>query len=186
MTSGGGGAILTNNVKYYEIAKHLSSQSKSDQVYFKHDQLGYNYRINNLQSAIGLAQIEKINMFLKQKKIIYNKYKEFFTKIDGLNIMLNPPYSISNNWINILKISNKKINQEKIFNIFNKNKIQTRSVWLPNHKHPYLNKYQTYHIENAFKLFKSSICLPSSANLKKQDLYRVMEIILNIKNLYDR
>lgn len=180
ITSGGGGAIVTNNKKIYETVKHISNQSKTDVNYFKHDQVGYNYRITNLQSAIGLAQIEKINKFIKLKKIINRAYKSNFNNFDNYKIMDVPKYSISNNWINILEVNNKKINIKKIFNVFRENKIQTRSVWYPNHLHPYLKEFQTYKIENAYYLFKKMICLPSSSNLTTVQVNKISNLIKNI------
>ena len=80
ITSGGGGAILMNKKLLFIKAKHMSNQSKSNQIYFKHNMIGYNYRINNIQAALGLAQIENINFFIKNKKLINEKYKYYINK----------------------------------------------------------------------------------------------------------
>ena len=180
ITSGGGGAILTNNKLLFNKAKHISNQSKSNQIYSKHNMVGYNYRINNIQAALGLAQIENINFFIKNKKLINEKYKYYINRINKFSIMNSPHYSISNNWINILELNVKKLKINKIFKIFSKKNIQTRSIWYPNHLHPYLKKFQSYHIDNAMRVFQSKICLPSSSNLKISDIKKISEILKKI------
>ena len=70
ITCGSGGMIITNNKNYYLQSRYLSTQAKNNEVYYIHNSTGYNFRLNNLNAAVGLAQIEKINFFLKRKKII--------------------------------------------------------------------------------------------------------------------
>lgn len=80
ITSGGGGMILTNNINYAKKAKYLTTQSKNDGIFFVHNEIGFNYRLTNVQAAIGLAQLEKINQYIKVKKKIYSNYLNFFSK----------------------------------------------------------------------------------------------------------
>ena len=180
ITSGGGGALVTNNYNLFKKVKHISAQSKIDPINYVHDQIGYNYRISNLQAALGLAQFEKINIYLNKKKKILNFYNHSLKNEKNFNIMSSNEFSISNNWINILRINNIKIKKETIFNKFKKNNIETRSVWFPNHLQQHLKKFQKYKITNSYKLFNNSICLPSSFRLNNKELKKIIDCLLNL------
>ena len=131
--------------------------------------MGFNYKLNNLLSCVGIAQIQKLNMFIKKKKIIHEHYVNELGKINGVTIF-RPGYNIlSNYWLNIITFKNLKKDNLKKFRYFcKKNKIEIRKVWRPAHTHKYLNKYQTYKLDNSFKLYQNSFCLPSSLDLKKK------------------
>lgn len=179
VTSGGGGVVLINNKKIYERLLHISSQSKIDSVNFKHDSIGYNLRMNNIQAALGLAQLENLPIFLSRKREIHLLYKKFFSNNPNLMILSNS-LGRSNNWINILKFNNKKINKDVIFKKFQKNNIQTRSIWYPNNDQSFLKKFQSYKISMSKKIFNSTICLPSSYTLKDNQIYKISKTLLNI------
>ena len=181
ITSGGGGVILTNNKKIYNKIHHISTQSKIDFKNFIHDEIGYNMRITNLQAALGLAQIEKLPTFLKRKKQIHQLYKKSFQANPSFEI-LSGNIGVSNNWINILKFDQKKITKKYIFDIFQKNLIQARSIWLPNHLQKFLQKYQQYKIEKSKTIFESSLCLPSSYSLKDSNIYKISNLLNNINS----
>ena len=82
ITTGGGGMLLTDNPKIAERANYLTNQAKDDKIWFIHNDLGYNYRLTNIQAALGLAQLEKLPMFLNKKNNIYNKYSSSINKAE--------------------------------------------------------------------------------------------------------
>lgn len=82
ITTGGGGMIVSNDEELLKRAKHLTTQAKSDELYYTHDEIGYNYRMTNLQAALGLAQLEQIEIFIKIKKENYYLYKESIKDIE--------------------------------------------------------------------------------------------------------
>ena len=181
ITSGGGGMIITNNAKISNKARYLISQAKDDNINYIHKEIGYNFRISNLHAAIGLAQFEKIENFLDKKRKIHEFYKKEINKIPGLSILDNPEYAYSNNWLNILQINHSVYNKNKklIIKEFKKNNIEVRPVWYLNHlQRPYISK-QKYKIYNSIKLHKNSICLPSSHNLSKLNLKKIIKCLKN-------
>jgi len=180
ITSGGGGILVTNNYTLFKKAKHFSTQSKIDPINYLHDQIGYNYRISNLQASVGLAQFEKIDIYLNKKKKIFNYYNQSLKNNKNFYIMCSDDYSISNNWINILRINNSRLKKEMIFDKFKKNNIETRSVWFPNHLQKHLKKFQKYKITNSYKLYDNSICLPSSFGLNNKELKKIIDCLLNL------
>jgi|TARA_Y100000031_G_C8225343_1_gene388035 dTDP-4-amino-4,6-dideoxygalactose transaminase len=167
ITSGSGGAIITNEKKIYLKAKHLISISKKNHQYeFIHDEVGWNYRMNNLNASLGLSQIKKLNKILKLKKKVADNYKDAFYDNKYCEIV-NPNRDVElNNWINLLRIKdkyNKKKN--KLLNFLVKKGFFCRAVWRPMHLLPHLKNYQKSEMKNTMKLYSNTICLPSSANL---------------------
>ena len=151
ITTGGGGMILTDDFKIAEKARYLSTQAKDDPIKYIHNEIGYNFRLTNLQAAMGLAQTEKLNIFLENKRKIYNYYQSLLKNIDGLKISDVPSYASNNFWLNILKIDEKIITYSKnqLIKKMNENNIECRPVWRLNHLQiPYKN-FQTYFIEKS-------------------------------------
>ena len=179
ITAGGGGMILTDDEVLAEKAKYLTTQAKDDPIRFVHDEIGYNFRLTNIQAALGVAQLEQLPDILKRKKEIYHFYQKELKNIDGLSISKVPYYANNNHWINLLDIDSNlnKDCKEEIMIKMEKNGIQTRPVWRLNHKQKPYKNCQNYKIENAKRLVSNSLCLPSSANLSDENLCKVLNIL---------
>jgi perosamine synthetase len=187
ITTGGGGMILTNNKTMMNKARYLISQAKNDSINFVHDEIGYNYRFSNLQAAFGIGQIKNLNKIIKKKKAIHQNYKKYLIKSDIFSLFEFPKYSNNNHWLMILQIrlSNIKLLEKikkKIFKLFKKNKIEIRSVWLPNHLQKPYKKSQNFKIKNANLLFAKSLCLPSSYSLTQNNQKTITEILKKIEH----
>tara|TARA_B100001750_G_C15522296_1_gene612948 strand:- start:11144 stop:12301 length:1158 start_codon:yes stop_codon:yes gene_type:complete len=182
ITTGGGGMILTNDVELADKARYLITQAKDDPIRYIHNEIGYNFRLTNVQAALGLAQLEQISNFLINKRATYNKYVKLIDEIDGLKMAETPKYSSNNHWMNILSIDVKEygISREKIMSELDKEGIETRPIWFPNHlQKPYID-CQTYEIRYAEKLVEDSLCLPSSSSLLSNDIELILSKIKNI------
>ncbi len=181
ITTGGGGMILTNDNQLAEKAKYLTTQAKDDPVRYIHNDIGYNFRLTNIQAAVGLAQFQQLDYFLSRKKYIYEFYKKFCSRTEGLEIASCPTYSINNNWMSILQIDNDiygKDREDVMMHLSNK-KIQTRPVWALIHQQkPYIDA-QRYKISLAYELVEKSLCLPSSTDIKKTDLEKIINELGN-------
>ena len=172
ITAGGGGMILTNDKKIAEKAKYLTTQAKDDPIYSIHNEIGYNFRLTNLQAALGIAQLQSLPEYILKKRKIHEKYKNQISKIVGFSISNSPIYAKSNHWLNIIKI-NKKITKKKLLKIiffFKKNKIEVRPVWYPIHLQKQYEKFQTYKLTNTMKIYQNRLCLPSSPSLTNKEL----------------
>ena len=179
ITSGGGGMILTNNKLFAEKARYYINQSKNDPFNFIHNEVGFNYKLPSLNSALGLTQLEKIGSFINKKRIIHNRYIKSVNKITGLKIISCPKYANNNHWINILCVDEKKYHKskKKLLKEFLDKNIQVRPLYKLNHlQKPYKN-CQSFKINFAQKLLKNSICLPSSFNLSKNDQNKIIKIM---------
>jgi len=176
ITTGGGGMILTDDESLKEIAKYLTTQAKDDPIRFVHNEIGYNFRLTNIQAALGVAQLEQLPAILKRKKEIYSCYQSTIENIDGLSLSKVPDYAENNHWLNLLQIDSQVYGEDRetLMKRLEDNGIQTRPVWKLNYKqNPYID-CQNYKIENANNLLKNSLCLPSSSNLTKNNLEKVL------------
>jgi len=175
ITSGGGGAIITNNKIYSKKVNYLINQAKNNPVKFIHNSIGYNYAMSNLNAALGCSQLERINKIIYKKEKIYNQYLNNFKNSNICELMKNPTYSKNNNWINIIFI--KKGNANSYINKFKKKKIFVRPLWFLNHLQKPFKKYQTYKIKYASKLYPKVLCLPSSYNIKYSELKKIIRLL---------
>ena len=176
ITAGGGGMILTDSKSAAKKAKYLTTQAKNDPLKYIHNEIGYNYRLSNLQASIGVAQLEKLPQFLKSKKKIFSLYSDGISSINGLEINQVPKFSSNNHWINLLKIDKDKYGKDpqRLMAYLDKNLIESRPIWFLNHKQKPFKNFQNYRIENAPDLVKNSLCLPSSTNLKEEDIEKII------------
>lgn len=179
VTSGGGGAILSKKKKIKKKIDYLITQAKSNSVNFVHDDIGFNYKISNLHASIGYSQIIRLKEFMRRKKKIFEFYKSYFGKSNKFYIMPNSENCLSNNWLNILRISKKNslYIRNNLINRLIKKKINVRCVWKPNHLQKPFLKFQNYKISKALKLVNSSVCLPSSPQLTKKNLIYICGLI---------
>ena len=177
ITTGGGGMILTDDPDLAREAKYLTTQAKDDPVRYVHNEIGYNFRLTNIQSALGVAQLEQLPGFLERKREIYNQYQKALENTDGLTLACVSDYAENNHWLNLLQIDTGIYgdDREDIVKRLEENGIQTRPVWKLNHDQKPYKDCQYYNIANAKKLVENSLCLPSSSNLTNEDLKRIVE-----------
>lgn len=182
ITTGGGGMMVSTNEELLKKAKFISTQAKSDELYYIHDEIGYNYRMTNLQAAMGVGQLEQLPKFIKTKEDNYNLYKEELNKIEGLS-MLNFREDIKPNyWFYSLIIDNDKFKytRDELLHKLQEEGIQTRPIWgLIHEQKPYRNS-ESYKIEKANYYIDRVLNIPCSTNLETADVKRVIEKIKDI------
>lgn len=134
LTTGGGGAILTDDEALADYAKHLTTTAKvSHKWEYIHDEIGYNYRMPNINAAIGCAQLEKLPQFLKQKRDLAEKYDSLLSQLIGVEFYKQPANSNSNYWLQTL-ILDKQIKCDEVLQFLNDNGIMSRPIWQPMHE----------------------------------------------------
>ena len=161
ITAGGGGCIITNNDKLGKKAKHLSTTAKvSHKWEFKHNMVGYNYRMPNLNAALLIAQFEKIDEFLFNKRNLAQKYKVFFSST-YYKFFEEPENCISNYWLNSIVLKNK-YQRDKFLHATNSNGIMTRPIWKLMNKLPMYKNSQSDDLINSKWLYERVVNIPSS------------------------
>lgn len=179
ITTGGGGMIVTKNKQLAEKAKYLTTQAKDDSIRYVHNEIGYNFRLTNIQAAMGVAQLEKLPEFIAIKKKNYRAYKSALADIPGLHLAETPVYADNNCWMYALQVD-KEIygkNGNEVMSKLALNHIQSRPLWYLNHLQKPYEKFNFYLIENAFKMLKRTINLPCSINLSLEDICRIVKVI---------
>jgi len=168
-TAGGGGVVITNNKTLAKKIHHLTTTSKKKHKWeYIHDEIGYNHRMSNLNAALGLAQLENLNKFLKFKRKLYSKYHQVFKSFKKGRIFKEPKNSKSNYWLQTLILDKKYSHlRNKILKETNKNYIFTRPAWkLISESIPY-KKNQKMPLPVAKEIYNRVINLPSSEKITR-------------------
>ena len=171
--------IVTNNPDYAGRARYLTTQAKDDAIRYVHNEVGYNYRLTNVQAAIGVAQLEQLGEFIANKVANYNVYKEAIDNIGGLILAQAPPYANNNLWMYALQVERERYGRgrDELMRWLGENGIETRPLWYLNHlQRPYVN-CQSYKIEKAFEMWEKTLNIPCSASIGKNDIDQVVRLL---------
>jgi dTDP-4-amino-4,6-dideoxygalactose transaminase len=162
-------------------ARYLTTQAKDDPVRYIHNEIGYNFRLTNIQAALGVAQLEQLPVFLKRKRAIFSQYQTALENIIGLTLAGVPNYSENNHWMNLLQIDSETYGEdlESLMRRLDESGIQSRPVWALNHLQRPYRDCQSYKVEKAEERVNKSLCLPSSTNLSVENLNKVMDLLNN-------
>jgi perosamine synthetase len=171
ITTGGGGAILTNDQRLAKLAKHISTTAKLPHRWaFFHDQVGYNYRLPNINAAIGCAQMDQIDQFIFKKRMLAEKYHHAFRNVEGVTIFTEPDYARSNYWLNVLLLDEKYAHErDPLLKAFHEQGILSRPVWVLMNKLPMFKDCPRMDLSIAESLEQRIINIPSSAKLGGDD-----------------
>ena len=182
ITCGGGGALSSTNKDLVSEAKHLASTARNGPGY-THDRVGYNYRMTNIQAAIGLGQIENLKEIIEKKREISNFYSKSFKNIANINPIPERDWALSSKWLSgFILNESSNIKPSFILNKLNNKKIRVREFWKPIHlQKPYLNSIFE-NLEYSSKVWERIIILPSSTNISKTQLNYVTDSLKEIFN----
>jgi aminotransferase in exopolysaccharide biosynthesis len=161
ITCGGGGAMVTDDESLAKHAKHLTTTAKVPHPYeYVHDEVGYNYRLPNLNAALACAQLEQLEKFIENKRELARKYSAFFRE-SGIGFIEEPEYARSNYWLNAIILDNLEA-RDRFLDFTNKSGVMTRPIWKLMNKLPMFQKCQTDELENAQWLEERVVNIPSS------------------------
>jgi len=164
ITTGGGGVILTNDEVLAEQAKHITTTAKlSHQWEFHHDELGYNYRLPNINAALGVAQMEVLPEYLKNKRETAHKYKDWGDE-NGMKFMIEPNNTVANYWLNTALLENRQ-QRDKLLKITNDNNVMTRPIWKPMHQLEMNTDCQQTKLTNTEWLADRIVSVPSGIRM---------------------
>lgn len=165
ITTGGGGMLLFNDEELAKHAKHLTTQAKVPHRWeFRHDHIGYNYRMPNINAALGCAQMENLEEFVLNKRETAEKYAEFFKNIDGVEFFTEPKDCRANYWLNVV-ILNDKESQLKFLEYTNDNGVMTRPIWELMNRLPMFEHCQNDGLKNTIWFADRVVNIPSSVNI---------------------
>lgn len=168
ITTGGGGMIVSKEKELTERSRFLSTQAKKDSVYFIHEEIGYNYRMTNLQAALGLAQLEQLEDFIRVKQQNYKIYEE-----NGVKLLPFRTDIRSNYWF----YSYISDNRDGLIKFLNDNQVQSRPVWQLIHTAKHYKNNSNYKMEKSLWYYERIVNIPCSANLTEKEVKRVAGLI---------
>lgn len=161
ITTGAGGMIITNDEHLARKAKHLTTTAKVPHPWeFIHDEIGYNFRMSNLNAALGVAQLRQLPGFLNNKRAVAGKYSRFFEQ-KKCNFIQEPEACKSNYWLNAIQLSNLE-ERDLFLKETNEKGVMTRTIWRPTHLLPMYQHCQTDDLTNTQFLYERIVNIPSS------------------------
>jgi perosamine synthetase len=167
ITTGGGGAMLTNNAAIAKHAKHITTTAKLAHPWlFEHDEVAYNYRLPNLNAAVGCAQLEKLADTLHAKRLLMQKYKMAFANVSQFSLIQEPEFAKSNYWLNALLLANADFcERDNLLKALNQGGIMSRPLWNLQHTLPMYRDCPAMPLPVAEDLISRLIQIPSSPQL---------------------
>ncbi len=167
ITTGGGGMILTDNEMLAKKAKHLTTTAKVPHPWeFIHDEIGFNYRMPNLNAALGVAQIKQLPGFVKKKRELAQVYRNFFSEL-GVVFIEESENASSNYWLNVIQLDNRH-QRDEFLEYTNKQGVMTRCLWTPMHQLPMYHRCQRGDLENTQFFYERIVNIPSSVRIPEQ------------------
>lgn len=179
ITTGGGGAVISDDASLIEKAKYLSTQAREDLPYYQHLEIGFNYRMNNMAAAVGLAQLEKLELWVSKRRRINEQYRILFEDFPGISFQTESDESMSNYWLTTILIDEglTGFSNDRLRILLFKNGIESRFLWKPLHLQPVYKGQPFYGGDCSENLFLKGLCLPSSVTLTLEDQKKIAGII---------
>jgi perosamine synthetase len=181
ITTGGGGMIVTEDEKAASHMKYLTTQAKDDEVYFVHDEIGFNYRMTNLQAALGLGQIELLDRYIEIKRSNFRLYREALDGCRGLSFIGEPEYARSNFWFYSLLVDKDRygLSRNELLRKLLEHRVQARPLWKLNHLQKPYSDCTSFRIERATNLYEQVLSIPCSVGLGSEERQRVVSLLKN-------
>ncbi|MFO1444427.1 LegC family aminotransferase [Bacillus sp. Bva_UNVM-123] len=162
ITTGGGGAIVTNDDELADYAKHLTTTAKLHHRWqYEHDEIGYNYRMPNINAALGCAQMEQLPHFIEQKRGLADIYEKLVKQLTGVKLFKEPLHSRSNYWLQTI-IIDEQYELEKVLEFLNEQGIMSRPIWTPLHHLPMYKDCPKSDLSVCESLYKKTLNIPST------------------------
>lgn len=179
ITTGGGGAVTARRKECVDHMRYLSTQAKDDPQYYIHNEIGYNYRMTNLQAALGVAQLEELPEFIRRKQKNYLLYQELLSECRNARLFGFRQGVSSNQWFYSLNINPEKSGKtvDQAVSALQAEGIQTRAIWGLNHKQKPYAECLAYRIEKAEYYSNRIINIPCSTNISEEEIRTVAEKI---------
>jgi perosamine synthetase len=167
VTTGGGGAVLTGDAGLGRRAKHLTTTARTPHRWsFLHDEVGYNYRLPNLNAALGCAQIERLPSMIERKRMLASRYAAAFADIPGLRFLAEPPGTSSNYWLNAIVLADSEAGRrDDLLQALNDAGYMARPVWTLMHKLPMYRDCPRAVLDVAERMERAVVNVPSSPQL---------------------
>lgn len=166
ITTGGGGMMLFQDEELGKLAKHITTQAKVPHRWeFRHDHIGYNYRMPNINAALGCAQLESLDKYIAGKRKVAGEYIEYFKNVDGVDFFIEPENTFSNYWLSAVVMQDKDA-QLDFLQQTNDNGVMTRPIWELMNRLPMFEKCENDGLKNTIWFADRVVNIPSSVRVE--------------------
>jgi len=188
ITTSGGGALVSNDNAAMDKARFWSAQAREPEIYYQHEEVGYNYRMSNILAAIGRAQLKYLEDRVERRREIYSKYYRELSGLPAITFMPEADYGLSTRWLSVIYLEEQGgVEPSRLISALEERGIESRPVWKPMHLQPLYSgcKYFTYRPGFSFsdKVFKRGLCLPSGSSLTEKEQDKVIDTIKSNFNM---
>ena len=180
ITTSGGGMLLTSSEALAKQARFLSTQARDPAPHYQHSQMGYNYRLSNILSALGLSQLNRLDAIVEHRRKVFATYAEAFKDLPGVKMMPEAPFGRATRWLSCMTVdpaSSGGISSTQILNALAANRIEARPVWKPMHLQPIFAGAEHIRGDVCERLFNQGVCLPSGGGITAQAQARIIETV---------
>jgi len=179
ITTGGGGMLVTDNPEYASRARYLSQQAKDDPVEYYHKEIGYNYRLTNIQAAMGCAQMEQLDSFVEKKRRTAEIYSSGLADVYGISSPVEADYAKSTFWLYTIQVDKEKfgLSARELMNTLHCKGIQTRPLWYPLNSLPPFKDSFAYNLHNVSHIHSNSLSIPCSVDITGKEIQKVIDEI---------
>lgn len=179
ITTGGGGMVATNDETLAGNIRYLTTQAKDDPLEFVHHRVGFNYRLTNLEAAVGCAQLERLDEFVSAKRTIAERYSSGIGGLEGVTAMREAPWASSAHWLYTILVdeNRSRLSSRALSSKLESARIQTRPLWQPLHESPAHRGAFAAPCPVAERVNRQALSLPSSTALTDADQERVVETL---------
>ena len=175
LTTSGGGMLVSDNEQWIAKSRFLSTQAKEDTLHYEHKEIGYNYRMSNVLAAIGVAQMEVLEVRVNRRREIFELYQKMLRGYEEIRFMPEIQGSRGNRWLTTLTFD--KTDPKKIIHTLEKSNVESRPLWKPMHMQPLFCDALAIENGTAQRLFERGICLPSGSSMSDAEVARVCQMI---------
>jgi len=182
ITTGGGGMIVTDNADWAYRARYLTTQARDDPVEYVHEEIGYNYRLTNIQAAMGCAQMEVVDEYVAAKRRIADTYAAELETVPGIEPMREAPWAFCAYWLYTVRVDEPEygMDSRSLMSKLAENGIQSRPLWQPLHRSPAHSGCRHCGGDVADELYRSALSIPCSVGLSESDQQMVIETIRSL------
>jgi dTDP-4-amino-4,6-dideoxygalactose transaminase len=173
--------ITTDDEQLARRAKHLTTQARLPGIEYRHDEVGYNYRLTNVAAALGVAQLEELPEFVRKKHLIAARYDEAFAGVPGLTVPPRPAWCTPSMWLYTILVDPEKFgcDRTELMHRLQQAGALSRPIWSPLHTMPMFRESQRLGGEVAEELFARGLSIPCSVGLREADQARVIDAVLS-------
>lgn len=184
ITTSGGGMLISEDEEKIAKVRFWATQAREKARHYEHKEIGYNYRMSNIVAGIGRGQLKILDLRIKQKTEIYNRYKEAFKDVADIKMQPIPENTMPNHWLSVITLKeDSKVKPLDIMVALEKENIESRPVWKPMHMQPVFEKCDFIKVADepvSKELFETGVCLPSDTKMTKEEQDKIVNIIKNL------